>query len=215
MLLQKEREQVVKYSQDMLNQHLTVGTGGNISCFDAETGYMCITPSGRDYLTMKPEDIVVMDLNGNKIEGEFKPSSEYPMHSAIYKARPDGRGIVHTHSMYCTILSTLNMKIPACLVTMLVAGADIPCAKFHPIGSKGLAASAVKALENRDCTLLGNHGMITVADSLTKAFHYAEYAEFAAEVYYKAKLLGEPYILSESEIYYELDSFRGHAELDF
>lgn len=215
MILEKEREAVVAYCQEMLTKKMTVVTGGNISAYDPETGYMCISPSGRDYMTMKPEDVVVMDLNGNKIEGEFKPSSEYPMHSSIYKARPDIKGIVHTHSKYCTILSTLQMPIPACLVTLLVTGPDVPCAKFHPVGSKGLAASACKALANRDAALLGNHGMIAVGNSVEQAFHYAEYTEAAAEIYYKAKLLGDPYILSESEVYQELIDFRGHAELDF
>lgn len=213
MIMEKEREQVVHYCQRMLKEGLTLGTGGNISVYDPETGYMAISASGFDYMEMTPADVVVMDLYGNKIDCEWKPSSEYPLHSSVYKARPDVRAIVHSHSKYATILSTLGETLKPCLVQLAVVGMDVPCANFHPVGSDGLAASCVKALEKRDAALMACHGMIAVAGSLKKAYSYAEYVEFTSEVYYKAKLLGEPYILSESEMFYELSQFRGHAEL--
>ena len=213
MIMEREREQVVHYCQRMLKEGLTIGTGGNISAFDPETGYMAISASGYDYMKMTPADVVIMDLYGNKIDCDLKPSSEYPMHSSIYKARPDVRAIVHTHSKYATILSTLGETLKPCLVQLAVVGFDVPCAKFHPVGSDGLAASSVKALENRDAALMACHGMLAVSDSLERAYKFAEYVEFTAEVYYKAKLLGEPYILSESEMYYEVSSFRGSAQL--
>lgn len=209
MILERERVQVVQYCQRMLKEGLTLGTGGNISALDPETGYLAISASGFDYMEMTPADVVVMDLNGNKIDCDHKPSSEYPMHSHIYRSRPDVKGIVHTHSKYCTILSTLGETLKPCLVQLAVVGFDVPCANYHPVGSEGLAASAARLLENRDAILMACHGMLAVGNGIPQAYKYAEYVEFTAEVYYKARLLGNPYILSESEMFYEISEFKG------
>lgn len=213
MIMEFERKQVVHYCQRMLKDNLTLGTGGNISVFNPETGYMAISASGFDYMKMTPADVVIMDLNGNKVDCDHKCSSEYPMHSHIYRNRSDVKAIVHTHSKYATIISTLGLTIEPCVVQLAVVGMDVPCANYHPVGSDGLAVSAVKALENRDAILMACHGMLTVSDSMEKAYKYAEYVEFAAEVYYKARLLGNPYILSESEIFYEVKEFKGEVNL--
>ena len=103
MLLQEEREEIVEYGKRMSGDRLAAGTSGNISIYNAEKGWMAISPSGIGYFDTKPEDVVVMDLNGDIIEGWRKPSSEWALHTAMYKAKPGCRAVVHTHSMYCTV----------------------------------------------------------------------------------------------------------------
>ncbi|HAZ06309.1 MAG TPA: fuculose phosphate aldolase, partial [Acetobacterium sp.] len=100
MLLQKEREDVVKYCRKMITAGLTKGTGGNISILSRERGLMAVSPSGIDYFETAADDVVVMDLNGEIIDGKRKPSSEYELHRIFYVRRDDIAAGVHTHSVY-------------------------------------------------------------------------------------------------------------------
>lgn len=92
----------------MSSAGLCKGTSGNISIYEPETGYMAISPSGLGYFDTKPEDVVIMDLNNNIIDGNRKPSSEHGLHTVFYQNRPDARAVVHTHSTYCTTLACLH-----------------------------------------------------------------------------------------------------------
>ena len=105
MLMEFERQQIVDYGKRISSEKLTSGTSGNISIYDPETGLMAISPSGIDYFETKPEDIVIMKLDGTIVEGNRKPSSEHNLHIALYKVKKDARSIIHTHSTYCTVLS--------------------------------------------------------------------------------------------------------------
>src|SRR6056297_4348524 len=108
MLLKKERELVAEYGRKLIETGLTTGTGGNISIYNEKEGLMAIKPSGIEYFKIKAEDVVIMDLSGNKVEGDKKPSSEYNMHRIFYQNRGDVRAVVHTHSTYSTTISCLN-----------------------------------------------------------------------------------------------------------
>lgn len=126
MLLQKEREDVVRYCRKLIESGLTKGTGGNISVLNRRQGLFAISPSGMDYFEMTPEDVVVMDLEGNVVDGNRKPSSEHALHSILYTDRDDIGAVVHTHSTYCTVLGTLREGLPSS--SYLVALADPMCA---------------------------------------------------------------------------------------
>jgi len=132
MLLVEEREELVKYGKMIIQAGLTKGTGGNFSVYNREKNLMAITPSGIPYMIMKPEDIVIMNLEGDVIEGNLIPSSEHAMHAMVYKNRSDVNAMVHMHTVFCTTLSALNEPLPA--VDYLVAfsgGKEVKCAKWQ------------------------------------------------------------------------------------
>ena len=108
MLMENARSEIVEYGKKVLSEGLTKGTAGNLSVYDPETGYMAISPSGIGYFDTKPEDVVIMDLKGNVIEGNKKPSSEHMLHAVIYECRPNARAVVHMH--LCTARS-----LPVCM----------------------------------------------------------------------------------------------------
>ena len=131
MLLKKERELVVEYGKKMSAAGLSKGTSGNISIYNAEEKLMAISPSGVGYFETVPEDVVVMDLEGNVVEGDKKPSSEWGLHTVFYVNKPDAGAVVHTHSAYCTTFACLNMPIKALHYVIGGAGtAEVPCAPY-------------------------------------------------------------------------------------
>ena len=140
MLMKTAREQIVSYGNRLIEDGLTVGTAGNISVYDPESGYMAISPSGIPYADTLPEDIVIMDLDGHVVEGDRKPSSEFALHSAFYKEDPDLGAVVHTHSMFCTVLACMGEPLRA--VHYAIAGAgtsEIPLVPYHTFGTPELA----------------------------------------------------------------------------
>ena len=200
MLMDETRRSIVDYSRRLITDGLTVGTGGNISVFDPETGLFAITPSGVDYFEMTPEDIVVLDLDKNIVEGTLKPSSEVELHRIFYKNRSDIRAVVHAHSTYCTVLATNRMELPASSYLVAFAGKNVRCGEYASFGTLELAEKTFKAMEGRNAALMANHGLITGGASLMRAFDIAQQIEFCAKVYVKALSIGSPVILSDEEM---------------
>lgn len=200
MLMGEARESIVDYSRRLITSGLTVGTGGNISIFDPDSGYFAITPSGVDYFSMNAEDVVVVDLDGKVVEGDRKPSSEVDLHRIFYQNRPDIHAVVHTHSTYCTVLATNHMELPASSYLVAFAGKNVRCGEYASFGTMELARNTLKAMEGRNAALMANHGLITGALDLPRAFEIAEQIEFCAKVYVKAKAIGTPVILSDEEM---------------
>lgn len=213
MLLQKEREELVKYGKMIIQAGLTKGTGGNFSVYNREEGLMAITPTGIPYMVMKPEDIVIMDLKGNIVEGELLPSSEHAMHAMVYENRSDVNAMIHMHSIFCTTLSALNEPLPA--VDYLVAFSgdkEVKCAKYATYGTVELAENALEALGNQNAVLLANHGLNAVAVNMMMAFAIAEQIEFCAEVYIRARSAGTPVILSDDEMSMMVKRFANYGQ---
>lgn len=111
MVLREERELVVEYGKKLSQEKLSVGTSGNISVYNVEEGLMAITPSGMDYMKLKPEDVVVMDLDSHLVDSDRKPSSEWALHTGFYLKKKDIRAVVHTHPKYSTIFAVLREPI--------------------------------------------------------------------------------------------------------
>jgi len=111
--LRQLREDVVLYARRMYAEGLVTGTSGNISAREESANVCLVTPSGVDYDLMKPEDLVLVDLGGNVVEGQLKPSVDTMNHVAIYRARPDVGSVVHTHSTYAAAFSVVHRDIPA------------------------------------------------------------------------------------------------------
>ncbi|MDR1514881.1 MAG: L-fuculose-phosphate aldolase [Synergistaceae bacterium] len=214
MQMQEEREAIIEHCKKLITHGLTVGTGGNISVFNTEYQLMAISPSGMDYFTTKPEDIVLTDLDGKVVEGDRKPSTEVDMHRIYYNMRKDVRAVVHCHSMYSTVLASLRMNLPAVNNYIAIAGGyDIRCAEYGTGGTWTLAENSFRAMEGRYACFLANHGLLTCAADLPSAFMIAEEVERMAEAYYHAKLLGEPVVLDNSEVDVILNKNKNYGQV--
>lgn len=200
MLLQNEREDVVKYCRKMITAGLTKGTGGNISILNRELGLMAVSPSGIDYFETTAADVVVMDLAGNVVDGRRKPSSEYELHRIFYVRRQDIDAVVHTHSVYATVLATLRQPLPAASYLVAYSGLDVRCAEYASFGTTELAERTFDAMNERFAVLMANHGLLTGSKDILNAFNIAEQIEYCAEVYVKARAIGDPVILDQKEM---------------
>ncbi|MCQ4924056.1 L-fuculose-phosphate aldolase [Tissierella carlieri] len=213
MLMIDERTEIVEYGKRLVTSRLTKGTGGNLSIYNREKKLFCISPTGIDYFDIKPEDVVVMDLEGKIIEGDKKPSSEVEMHRIFYANRKDIDAIIHTHTMYATTLACLNWSLPPVHYMVALAGLDVRCAKYATYGTKELAENAFEAMRDRYAVLLANHGLLAGAKDLANAFNITEEIEYCAELYYRTKAIGEPVILPEEEMVLMLEKFKTYGQV--
>ena len=211
MLMEKERQEIVEHLKMLITHGLTKGTGGNISVFDPEKELMAISPSGMDYFTLTPEDIVIMDLHGNVVDGRRKPSREFEMHSIFYRERPEIRAVVHAHSTYSCVLACLNWGIEPCTYLIGSAGKNVRCTKYETFGTAELAQSALEGMKDRYAVLLGNHGLLAGGPDLPTAFDTAEETEFCAEIYYKCKAVGDPVLLNDAQMDVVLKKFETYG----
>lgn len=205
--LQREREQVVELSRRMLDENLTNGTMGNVSVRKGDR--FAMSPSGVPYSDVTPEKVPVVSVTNEKLEGTLKPSSETPMHAIFYRKREDVNCVVHTHSPYATTFATLDEPIPASHYLLAFAGRDVPVTEYAPPGTEKLGKLAVNTMEiDRNAVLLKNHGVITVGETPTDAFEVAQMLEYCARIHYQASAIGDPKILSDSQIGDLSDMFR-------
>lgn len=184
------KELVLEYAQKSYTQGLIAGTSGNLSV-RTNDGYIVITPSGMDYMKMTVDDVVVIDLEGQVIEGMHRPSSEWPLHTEIYKSKPEVNGVVHTHSPYATAFSVINQAIPLILVEMVAfLKGDVRVAPVATQGTPEVGLGVIEALNERTACLMQNHGAVSIGQSLPEAFVRAEYVEDAAKVCQLARTIG-------------------------
>lgn len=208
MLLEQERIDVVKYCKKLITAGLTTGTGGNISILNREKGLYAMSPSGMDYFETEPKDVVVMDLEGQVVEGKRKPSSEHALHRIFYTRRDDIDAVVHTHSTYCTVLATLREGLPASNYLIAFAGPDVRCSAYASYGTPELAEVAFEAMQDRQAALMANHGMVAGARTIAGAFNIADQIEQCAKVYVLARAIGKPVLLDEEEMERMMVRFR-------
>ncbi|MCC0682625.1 class II aldolase/adducin family protein [Clostridioides sp. ES-S-0005-03] len=201
MLLENLRKEVLQASLDLLNYNLVTLTGGNVSGRDEETGYIAITPSGMDYRNLTPSDIVLIDIDGNTVDGKWKASVDSPDHLYIYKHRDDINSIIHTHSTYSSCFAILNESIECASTTLAnEVGGSVPVAKFSPPTSNQMGKCVIDVIGDRRACLLANHGVIAVGPSVKHALTAAVMLEDAAKVYYLAKSIGTPVLLPDEEV---------------
>jgi L-fuculose-phosphate aldolase len=200
MLLTSERNDIVRFGKRLLAAGLTTGTGGNLSIFDRRAGLIAISPSGIEYGEMEPVDVPVVDVEGMRVEGCRKPSSELDFHRALYRKRADIRAVVHTHSVYATTMACLNWEIPAVHYLVAFSGLKVPLAPYATFGTPELAANVAESIGDFNAVLLANHGLVTVGPNLATAFAVAEEIELVARIFYQAKCIGEPVILPDGEM---------------
>jgi len=205
----KLRKQIIDTCLKMNAMGINQGTSGNVSA--RVDGGILITPSAVPYDAMKPESIVRMDWDGNR-EGDAVPSTEWRFHLDIPRGRDDVGAIVHTHSIYATILSIRGESIPAVHYMIAAAGGpSIRCGKYETFGTEDLSQQALEALQDRNGCLLANHGVIATGPSLAKALWLAKEIEVLAQQYVFSKLLGGPNLLSDDEIHHVVEKFRDYG----
>jgi len=190
----KEKEEVLAAARKMLALGLVTGMAGNVSRRLGPQGgrqLLAITPSSRDYLTLAPDDIQILDFKGQKVEGDLKPSVETPLHIGIYRARKDINAIIHTHSVFASAMAVAGISIPAIIDEQAAfLGGAIKLAKYAPSGSPGLVKNTVIALSDRYAVLLANHGAVGVGANLPAALHACDLLENTAMIYLLALSTG-------------------------
>lgn len=190
--------EIIDVCRELERRGLNQGTAGNVSV-RAKKGWL-VTPSGRPYASMKPAELVEMDMKGGHAAGK-KPSSEWRLHLDAYKTRPDVGAVIHTHSGYATTLACLRRPIPAFhYMIAFFGGSDIRCSDYATYGTQELSDEVMKALEGRQAALMGSHGLIVVAPTLAKALALTIEAETLAMMYWRAIQVKEPVILPDAEI---------------
>jgi len=200
MLLEKQREEVIKIALKAQQLGLIALTFGNFSLRDQETGYVCITPSGMDYEDLEAADIVVMDDQGKIIDGQRKPSVETPMHTMVYQKRKDVCGVVHTHSVFATAWASCYVEFPVIAAELAaLVGEPVKTAPYRRMGSMELAEIVSETLQDKHAVLMSNHGLLTVGSNLKTAFANAVIVEEAAKITYYAKNMGQLKILDDQE----------------
>ena len=177
-------------AKQMVAIGLNAGTEGNISARLAD-GNICITPSSLDYTIMAVDDLVVIDPDGNVVEGSRGPSSEKAVHLECYRTYDEVGSVIHSHPTYASMFAVARQPIPAAIEESIVfIGGDIPVCDFRETGGDDLAREAAKLLVDRSAALLANHGMVTIGADPYSALRVAALAEKVAKIVVGARTLG-------------------------
>ena len=208
MLLHELREIVWKCNLELPKNDLVKMTSGNVSGRDSDTGLVVIKPSGYSFEEMTPAHMVVMDLEGQVVEGDLKPSTDTDTHLYVYQHRPDVFGMVHTHSPYASSFAVLGQPIPACLTTSAMLGGEIPLGGYAPIGGVEIGQEIINNIGRSLAIIMQNHGVFTIGSSPQEATKMAVEVEEIAKITHLAMQRGQPILLSEDQVDYMVDLYR-------
>jgi len=200
-MLEALRQELYELHLELPRQHLVAWTSGNISARDPGTGLVVIKPSGVRYEHLRPEHMVVVDLDGRVVEGALKPSSDTASHLYIYRQRPEVGGVVHTHSTYASAFAAVGRPIPVYLTAQADEfGGPIPCAGFALIGGEEIGRVVLEAIGRSCAVLLKNHGVITIGPNAEAAVKAAVMVEDVARTTFVALQLGQPDEIAPEDI---------------
>jgi L-ribulose-5-phosphate 4-epimerase len=199
-MLESLREIVWKCNLELPKNGLVKMTSGNVSARDKETGLVVIKPSGYSYEQMQPEDMVIVNLDGEVVEGHLAPSIDTDTHLFVYRSRPDVFGMAHTHSPYASSFAALGQPIPACLTATAMLGGEIPLGGYIPIGGAAIGREIVAKIGNSKAIIMQNHGVFTIGNSPQQATKMAVEVEEIAEITHLAMLRGNPIMLTREQI---------------
>lgn len=173
---------------------------------------MAVTPSGVVYDIMKPEDIVVIDMDGDKLEGDLAPTSEIAFHLALQRLRPNLHAVVHTHSPYATAVACLGWELPPIHYLIGFAGEKVPLAPYSTYGTEELSDNICSVIGESNAVLMANHGLVCVGTDLDKAFMTTEMVEYVANLYLLTKSVGEPIILDPQQMKVVMEKFKDYGQ---
>ena len=209
----QKRQKLIQYGKKMVENNLTFSTGGNLSIRIDDRSFL-ITPSGMAYESLKERDLVVMTSEGEILKGDRKPSSEWHMHGAIYNVRPEINVLIHTHSPFVSVVSSLGEELPP--ISYLIASAGtrtVPLARYETFGTKELGEAAVEAMGNCKAVMLANHGLIAGGDTLAQAFSLAQEIEFCAFMYVTALSTGKKInYIPDDKMDEVIEKFKGYGQ---
>lgn len=201
MMLEHLREQLYQLHLELPKNNLVTWTAGNISARDPETNLVAIKPSGIRYENLRPEHFVVVNLEGDIVEGALKPSSDTASHLYIYQQRPDVFGVAHTHSPYATAFAALGRPIPVYLTAMADEfGGPIPCGGFALIGGEEIGQVVIDSIGTSCAVLLKNHGVFTIGKNAEAAVKAAVMVEDVAHTTWLALQIGQPEEISPENV---------------
>jgi L-fuculose-phosphate aldolase len=183
-------DDVLAAAKQMLADGLVEGTAGNISGRISDE-HVCVTPSSVDYREMTLDDLVVVDLDGNVVEGHRGPTTEKDLHLSVLRAYPELGSVIHTHAVYATMFALAHEAVPAVIEEVVVyVGGDVPCCEYRGTGTRDLGDEVAKHLADRGAALLANHGLVTCGSTPAKALHNAALVERTAKIVWGARAMG-------------------------
>lgn len=201
MELQTLRQEVCEGNLELARNGLVAWTGGNLSALAPDGDRIVIKPSGMLYSRMRPEDMVIVAMDGRVIDGEHGPSSDTASHLGIYRGRNDVKSVVHTHSTYATAWAALGEPIPCCLTAIADEfGGPIPCGGYARIGGKEIGEEVLRNIGNSPAILMQQHGVFAIGPNITKALQAAVMVEDVAHTTWAARLMGKLIELPNDEI---------------
>ena len=202
------RKEIIDASNALIKNALVIGTWGNISVRIASEDLVAITPTGVEYDKLIPENIPIVDLEGNLIDGNMKPSSELALHLEIYKNREDVGAIIHTHSVHCTALAIARKPLPAvCEDLVQVTGGSVNVSEFRLPGATDLGQVVLEALKDRHAVIMANHGLLSAGATLKETLKIAMICEKSAQATLLAANIGGAVEIEESNWRYMRDYY--------
>jgi L-fuculose-phosphate aldolase len=196
-MLEAKREEVAAASRRLAAEGLVLGTAGNVSA--REEDRVAVTPTGAPLSELEADQVAVVDLDGRVVDGELAPTSELGLHLGVYR-RYDAGAVVHTHAPMATALSCVLDEVPCVHYMMLLLGGAVPVAPYETFGTPELAESVLDALEGRTAALMANHGALVHAPDVGAAVENSLLLEWACTVYWHARALGQPHVLTEDQL---------------
>jgi L-fuculose-phosphate aldolase len=196
MRLQRERERVAAAARRLAQEGLVVGTAGNVS--ERAGDLVAITPTGAALEDLTPEQVAVVDLAGEHIDGDLAATSELDLHLGVY-ARFGAGGVVHTHAPMATALSCVLDELPCVHYQLLLLGGPVRVAPYRTFGTPELAQATLDALDGRMAALMANHGAITFGNDVEAAVKQSLLLEWGCTVYWRAAAIGSPRALDADE----------------
>lgn len=198
----QDRAALCDAAREVSTSGLVVGSAGNLSVRSGD--HLLITPMASRLPAIDPDDCVCVALADGAVDpghrSPSRPSSETPLHRAVYAAAPDAVAVVHTHSHFATALSALVDELPAVHYVASAFGGPVRVAPYATYGSDALATSVAAALDGRSAALMANHGAVTIGKSAAHAVEQAQQLEWWASVYWHARVFGEPAILTDAQL---------------
>ena len=201
MLLESLRREVCEGNLLLPRYGLVTWTSGNVSGRDVQTGYVVIKPSGVCYEELKPENMVILDLEGQVIEGRLNPSVDASTHLTIYRHRQDVHGVVHTHSTFATAFAALGRPIPVYLTAIADEfGGPIPVGAYAQIGGEAIGQEVLRSIGDSPAILMKNHGVFAIGPTVIEAVKAAVMTEDVARTVFYALQMGRPDPIPADEV---------------
>ncbi|MHB0999335.1 MAG: L-ribulose-5-phosphate 4-epimerase [Armatimonadota bacterium] len=200
-MLEDLKSVVCKYNKGLITKGLVTMTSGNVSGRDFESGLVVLKPSGVDFDDLEPEMMCVTDVNGNIVDGKYKPSVDAATHLYVYRHMPHVGGVIHTHSNYATAFAALGKPIPVYLTAIADEfGCEIPVSDYAKIGGEEIGQQIVEKIGSSLAILMKSHGVFTIGKSVKDAFKAAVMVEDIAKTVHLALLLGQPEVIPPEEV---------------